>query len=413
MIIPYLRQSTAAHNEVRWQKTIKEKSIPELRRHIISGSQARWVKRKFQFHILKLVIKHFGLTKKTFSVLDKLIEKQKFVHGPNVFNKWVKASGKYYYYQYAPAFPSLQMDQVILDELNRIEQVTTDKRLLRSAFFAITKKCPLQCEHCFEWDNINKKEILSYEDLRTVILKLMEAGITQLYISGGEPMLRVNEIVSLAHEFSNRIEIWVLTSGFNCSENNIRKLKISGVRGLVVSLDHYEREKHDRFRNHTGSYNDALLAIKSARELDMPVAISLCATKQFCTKEHLNRYLELAHQLDVSFIQLLEPKAVGHYTNKDVTLDETQIKMLTEFYEGVSISPIREKYPLVVYHGYYQRRIGCFSAGNRSLYVDTSGNVTPCPFCQCTSGNLLKEPVLEIISTMKQRGCSSFDSAVL
>jgi len=381
--------------------------------HIIRGAKARWIKRKFRFHILKLAFKHYGVTKRAFNVLEKLGEKQKQVHGEGVFNKWVRAGGKYYYYQYAPGYPSRQLDEVLLEEMNRIEPVTETRRPLRFAFFAITKKCPLKCEHCFEWDNINKKEMLGYEDLRTIVSNLLDAGITQLHLSGGEPMLRVHELVKLSEEFSERMEIWVLTSGFNGTERNILELKMAGVTGLVVSVDHYDREKHDAFRRHTGSYDMALQAIQHARKAGMPVAVSVCATKEFCEEDNLDRYLEFMHQLDVSFIQLLEPRAVGGYAGKEVALEETQLQRLTDFYEKVNFSSAYEKYPVVVYHGYYQRRVGCFLAGNRALYVDTNGGVTACPFCQNISGNLLKEPVLEVISKLKERGCSSFGSSVV
>src|SRR5678816_4812426 len=118
--------------------------------------------------MLSLILKHFGLTRKAVTVLRKLADLQERVHGKKVFSKWVQAGGKYYYFQYSPAFPSEQLDQVLLEEIHRIEPIRIPPRPLRFAFFAITKKCPLHCEHCFEWYNIHKKELLSYEDLRTV-----------------------------------------------------------------------------------------------------------------------------------------------------------------------------------------------------------------------------------------------------
>ena len=44
------------------------------------------------------------------------------------------------------------------------------------------------------------------------------------------------------------------------------------------------------------------------------------------------QYAELAKQWGVSFIQILEPKAVGHYAGKDVFVDDGQIQMLEDFF---------------------------------------------------------------------------------
>ncbi|MBL0097443.1 MAG: hypothetical protein IPP46_13875 [Bacteroidetes bacterium] len=148
--------------------------------------------------------------------------------------------------------------------------------------------------------------------------------------------------------------------------------------------------------------------IHFARALDMPVALSVCTTRAFCTEEHLHNYLDLAQRLDVSFVQLLEPKAVGNYSGKDVLLQEHHIRQLESFYLKYNRDVKYRNYPILVYHGYYQRRSGCFTAGNRALYIDTNGEAMSCPFCQCSSGNLLREDAKTIISRMRMKGCASF-----
>ena len=379
--------------------------------HIVTGNQALAIRAKYRLRILSLAWKRYGLSGTIFSVLRELIEKNKAVHGESVLKKWVKTGGKNYFYLYAPGYPSVAADRMLVHEMERVDNPSLDQTGLRFAFFAITKKCPMRCEHCFEWDNINQKEVLDYSSLRTIVVKLIEAGISQVHISGGEPMLRVKEIEKLAQEFSDRIEFWVLTSGYNCSKENIQKLKSAGVTGLVVSLDHYDQEAHDHFRGYKGAYSHALTAIANGRLLEMPVAISVCVTKQFCTVEHLQRYADLAKSLDVSFLQLLEPKAVGHYSNKDVLLNSEQLSILESFYKKYSMEDKYPDHPILVYHGYYQRRVGCFTAANRALYVDTNGDAMSCPFCHCSSGNLLRQDMKDIISAMRMKGCSTFGSS--
>jgi MoaA/NifB/PqqE/SkfB family radical SAM enzyme len=395
------------------EQSIAGKQMQTNSGHIVSGRQAKNIRHKFRLHIFALILKHLGLTKKSLSVLRTLTEVMEKVYGKQVFSKWVQAGGKYFYFLYSPAFPSRRIDEVLLEEISRIEPLEIKPRPLRFAFFAITKKCPLHCEHCFEWDNIHKKEVLSYENLRSVVLNLLDAGITQLHLSGGEPMLRVKDIVKLSQEFSDRLEIWVLTSGFNATGENILQLKSAGVTGMVVSLDHFDSEKHDAFRRHPGSFDLATNAIRLARKADMPVAASLCVTRDFCTRENMEQYLNLVHSLDVSFVQLLEPRAVGGYAGREVALEPHHLNLLSEIYEEVNFSEHYETYPIVVYHGYYQRKVGCFSAGNRALYVDTGGNVTACPFCQAHAGNLLQQPVAEVISKLREKGCSSFGSSII
>lgn len=379
--------------------------------HIITGFKGRLQRVKFRVHILKLALKTYGWRPNIFGMLKQLEKKRRIVHGNFPITKWVQSNNKIAFTIYNPAYPSQQCDDVLLEEMNRITPSGLMQRPIRFAHFAITKKCPLSCEHCFEWDNLNKKEILEYNDLRTIVLKLKQAGISQLHISGGEPMLRVNDIVKLCTEFFDDIEFWILTSGYNFTIENATRLKQAGVVGIIVSLDHYDKNMHNTFRQSKDAFDNAINAIKYSRQLDMVVAVTLCATKSFLTKENLYRYAEFAYSLDVSYIQLLEPKAVGHYAGKDVTLNAEQIKMLENFYFDVNNSPAYIHYPIVVYLGYYQRNAGCLAAGNRALYIDTNGDVLACTFCHISSGNALRDELHDVVNIMRKKGCGDYVGA--
>ena len=157
-----------------------------------------------------------------------------------------------------------------------------------------------------------------------------------------------------------------------------------------------------------GAFGLAVNAAQYARQMDMIVCLSVCCTREFTSPENLYNYLELAHRLDVSFVQLLEPKAVGHYAGRDVKLSEEQTRLLRTFYEDVNFNSRYKNYPIVIYHGYYQPVIGCFSAGNRALYVDTNAEVMNCPFCKTSSGNLLHDDVHNVINTARANGCTAY-----
>lgn len=91
--------------------------------------------------------------------------------------KLVKVSGRYHYVMSGPSWPSLSFNRYILSELNRFQQFRAPKPSLRSVYFAITKKCPLNCEHCFEWDNLNKRETLTLADLSRLLGSFRSRGL--------------------------------------------------------------------------------------------------------------------------------------------------------------------------------------------------------------------------------------------
>lgn len=302
--------------------------------------------------------------------------------------KLYKVDGKYYFNLYTPGWPSKAYDELIKAELRRRASPLTETEKLSFVFLAITRKCPMRCEHCFEWDNLNQKESFTREDLLNVIDLYRKEGVQQIHFSGGEPMVRFKDLLHLIDYASWDISCWVLTSGFNFTKENAMRLKNAGCTGVVVSIDHYVPELHNLFRGRTDAFDNAVNAVRMAKEAGLVTAISVCATRPFLNGGHLFPYMDFAKDLGVQFVQVLEPRQVGHYADKDVLLDEHHIKLLEEIFTTLNHSPKYTDYPTMLYHGYHQRRVGCFS-GSRSVYVDSAGDVHACPFCHTKSYNII------------------------
>jgi hypothetical protein len=54
----------------------------------------------------------------------------------------------------------------------------------------------------------------------------------------------------------------------------------------------------------------------------------------------------------------------------------------------MNFDPVYADYPIIIYHGYHQKRLGCLSGGNRGLYIDSEGFVNACPFCHTRNFNI-------------------------
>ena len=67
-------------------------------------------------------------------------------------------------------------------------------------------------------------------------------------------------------------------------------------------------------------------------------------------------------------------------------------------------------YPIITYHGYYQKRHGCLSAGNKSIYIDTEGNINACPFCHEKTGNILDDRFDDHLIDLMAKGCLEYQN---
>jgi MoaA/NifB/PqqE/SkfB family radical SAM enzyme len=302
--------------------------------------------------------------------------------------KLYKSGNKYYFNQYTPGWPSRAYDELIKSELRRKADPVNQKEQLSFVFLAITRKCPMRCEHCFEWDNLNQPESFTREDLISTIDLCQNQGVLQIHFSGGEPMVRIKELIGLIRHASKKSECWVLSSGFNVTDENARLLKNAGCTGMVISIDHYIPELHDLFRGKQGSFNMAVSALRSAREAGLLTSISVCATRAFLDGGHLLPFIHFAREQGVQYIQVLEPRSVGHYEGKNVLLENKHISLLEDSFQMINHDPQYTSFPTLLYHGYHQRRVGCFS-GSRSIYIDSAGDVHACPFCHTSAYNII------------------------
>jgi len=399
---------------------IQEKAIPQVefvssstepayKHQIISGLCMRLIHIWLKLSLIRIAMTCYPDPLDWIRSLQYLVRLRRRFLGDHKLQKMVYVDGKYYMGLYTPGWNSNVYKQFIASQLNDFKPVNRDVvNRFNTVFLAITKKCALQCEHCFEWDNLNKKEVLSDSELHEIVQKIQSRGVSQIHLSGGEPLLKMNTLVNILNKADKSTDFWVLTSGFKLNDNNAKRLKEAGLTGVIVSLDHFVPEKHNMFRHFKDAYYWVEEAVKNANNNELVTVLSLCATREFISEGNLMSYMELAKKLKVSFVQILEPKAVGHYANKDVYLNQEQIEILENFFLKMNFNANYNAFPLITYHGYYQRRQGCFSAGKKGVYIDTDGDMNACPFCHKKTGNVLDSGFDENLEILKSEGCSSY-----
>jgi MoaA/NifB/PqqE/SkfB family radical SAM enzyme len=382
--------------------------IPTKNR-IICGSRKWLIHIKLKFSLIKIAARVYNNPLEWIGALRYLVKLRKRFLGNHRLQKMVYANGNYYMGLYTPGWNSSVYETFITSQLNDFKKVKTKVNRFNTVFVAVTKKCALQCDHCYEWDNLNKKDVLTTEKLKKTIAKLQDYGVSQIQFSGGEPLLKIDGIIDVLVDTNKSTDFWVATSGHKLTYNNAYRLKEAGLTGVIISLDHFIPDKHNEFRGYRDAYYWVEEAVKNANQNNLVVALSICVTKEFISEENLMSYMELAKKLGVGFVQFLEPKAVGHFANKDVHLNRDHIEILEHFFLKLNFNKAYNSFPIITYHGYYQRRQGCFSAGIKGMYVDTDGDMNACPFCHNKTGNVLDDCFEDHVATLKSAGCSSYN----
>jgi MoaA/NifB/PqqE/SkfB family radical SAM enzyme len=341
--------------------------------------------------------------------LAKIVSRIREMLGKSGVSKIAQIGEKYFLSPNFQAIPSDQFYSYIFQQANKaLGEDIPDSEQLNLGIIAITKKCPLNCEHCCESAILNQREVLTDQNLQTIVSKLQDAGVSNFIFGGGEPMVRIKALIEVLNNAKKTSDFWIITSGFNVTPENTVKLKKAGLTGITVSLDHFDKDMHNKFRRDENAFDWALNAVKNAQDAGLATALTACVTREFCTRENLKEYMQLAIKNNVPFVQFLEPSAVGNYEGKDVVLLPEHIEIMDQFYLDMKNDAQYAGYPILLYHGYENRRVGCIGSGVRHIYVDTDGMTHNCPMCRKRSGNILTEDLNDILGNTRKIGCSKF-----
>ena len=319
--------------------------------------------------------------------------------------KCVRNSGRDFWDLYVAGFPSAAFDRGVEWELHQVDP-TGRPAGWQAAIISVTRRCSLECEHCAEGDALNRPETLSAADLHEIVRRAQQRGTPQIFFSGGEPLHRFDDLVSLAAAASVESDVWILTSGRGLTANRARRLRSAGVTGVSISLDHWDPAEHDRFRGAPGAFNGVRHAAGQARAAGLLIALSLCPTRSFVTAENLRRYGETARELGASFIQILEPRPVGRYAGRDVALEAGHQRLLEAFCDRLNTDPAATDHPSVRYLARTARTSGC-GGGSRYVYIDSEACVHACPFCRGSGVRLLDRDFEAGLGELQRAGCAS------
>ena len=165
----------------------------------------------------------------------------------------------------------------------------------------INSICNLKCEHCFYWQNLNRRDDLTFDEIRALSAEL--DTVENLSLSGGEPFLRREfaEVCQLFIERNGTRQIYVPTNGWYTKKTIDALAKVLERAELwyfvcELSLDG-TAEYHDRFRGATGSFGRAMETYDALADLQAKDARLRIHAISTATHENLDETRRLTDYL--------------------------------------------------------------------------------------------------------------------
>jgi len=215
--------------------------------------------------------------------------------------------------------------------------VDTFGRAHRDMRVSLTDRCNLRCTYCMPHDFaawMPSADLLTTDELITIIKVAVEEGIDQIRLTGGEPMLRpdIVEIVSRISSIENAPKLSMTTNGLALAKL-AQPLVDAGLRRINISLDTLDRDTFKKM-THRDRIDDVFAGIAAAKAAGLtPVKINTVLMRGVNDGEALSLLKwALAEGLNLRFIEQMPLDAGGIWDRSQlITADEIFTTLGNEF----------------------------------------------------------------------------------
>jgi radical SAM protein with 4Fe4S-binding SPASM domain len=271
----------------------------------------------------------------------------------------------------------------------------------------VTRKCNLQCSHCYINASTEKHpeeytDELTTEEAKKLIDQISEVSRPMLILSGGEPLLRKDIFEIIRYGTQKGLKMALGSNGGLIDAGVAKKLKEAGIKTVSISLDSAIPEKHDEFRGVNGSWQKAIDAIKALKENGVLVQVNTTLTQQ--NYNEIDNIMTLSEKLGVENFHLFFLVPTGRGTKiVDISpaMYESMIKntfaKTTRHRLNVrpSCAPQFMRVAKDMNLDMRQWIRGCI-AGFYYCRIFPNGEVTPCPYLPVKLGNVKEKNFKDI-----------------
>ena len=274
---------------------------------------------------------------------------------------------------------------------NYFDKFFMGKQRLRSLEIAVEYNCNSKCDQCscrLAYDPSKKR--LTMAEFKNIIDQARAMGAFQFCLTGGEPLLQLNDVLEITKYLrSKKCYVHLCSNGLLMTEETLKKLAEAGLSSLEMGLDSALPEIHDDNRRENG-YTKIMQEIEWARPLKIRVTLNTISTHEKIKNHDLLALVKLAQTKKVN-LQITPPCVTGAWKNRIEILMNDKEKQY--FWWLMKFSSVRtDMYSSLT-------TVRC-PAAREKIGVQPYGDVVSCPLIQVIYGNVKNESLEQIVEKM-------------
>ena len=256
-----------------------------------------------------------------------------------------------------------------------------------------TSACNRKCKGCWAAE-YGHKSSLTLDEMRKIVRESKELGTHFFMFTGGEPLIRKKDLVTLALENQDCLFL-AFTNGTLVDDDFCEELKKCGNFGLALSIEGTE-ETNDARRG-DGSYKDTMEAMARLKKHGCLFGTSICYTAKNYEAVTSDEFYDEMIALGAKYMWYFHYMPVGGDADVSLLLSPEQrehvYRSIREKRDSKNGKPIFT----VDFQNDAEFVGGCIAGGRNYFHVNSEGDVEPCVFIHYSDSNIREKSILECL----------------
>lgn len=261
--------------------------------------------------------------------------------------------------------------------------------------FDPTSACNLKCLGCWAAE-YGYKNNLTYDEMASIVRQANDLGSYFFIMTGGEPLVRKDDIIKLAEEF-NDSAFHIFTNGTLIDEEFCKEVRRVGNISFALSIEGSE-ESTDARRG-DGVYQKVMDALSLMKENKLLYGISVCYTsanyKQVTSDEFMEKMVDKGCKIAWFFHYM----PVGNDADVSLLPNPSQREYVYKRVREIRSSSSPHNIYTIDFQNDGEYIRGCIAGGKNYFHINSQGDMEPCVFIHYSDSNIREKTILEALQS--------------
>ena len=259
--------------------------------------------------------------------------------------------------------------------------------------FDPTSACNLHCKGCWAAEYGHDLK-LSLDEMRSIVKQGRALGTHFYMLTGGEPLIRKDDIVTLAKE-NPECTFLIYTNATLVDEKLCRDIKKCGNITLALSIEGTKESNDDR--RGEGAYSRTLKAMELLKREKILFGISICYTRKNVEAVTDDAFLDKMVDLGVKYALYFNYMPVGHDADKELIPTPMQRKYMYYFMKKMRNGKTGKPMFVMDFQDDGEYVGGCIAGGRNYFHVNSNGDIEPCVFIHYSDSNIRTDTLFDAL----------------